>query len=224
METNIISNAIEGQEIYNYMGSRVHKPASAYVHLKAEMVHFASEQGILTPRVLGCCDVEPEVIATVTDVEQLKKQVRLFRTIAQPYIGRVGHQGTFDFFDRLHFHFMGPSESEEELDEFCLARVKSPTSRSLWKRLLPKMCAKSSGRFVLVHGDFAARNIMVHNGELSAIDWEYSGFYPEYMEYALATVIHNQHEDSWLPVLKEIMEPCGFKRSRLMAAVKDRGW
>ncbi|KAL4803096.1 kinase-like domain-containing protein [Aspergillus unguis] len=256
-------NAIQGRELYNYMGNRViesrttfgnlvavkHKPAGSYVRSEAEMMHFASQQGILAPRVLGCYDVEPEVIATVTDVVpgqsldkvwhslsreekrgikiQLKEQVRLFRTITQPYIGRINEQETFNFFDRLHFHFMGPFRSEEEFDEFCLARVKSPTERSLWRRLLPGMRAKSNpgGKFVLTHGDLAARNIMVHEGKLSGIvDWEYSGFYPEYMEYALATVIHDQHEDWWVPVLKEILEPCGFKRARFVAAAKDRGW
>lgn len=48
----------------------------------------------------------------------------------------------------------------------------------------------SSKQFVLTHGDLAARNIMVDNesGRITEIvDWEYSGFFPEYMEYALAT-------------------------------------
>lgn len=33
--------------------------------------------------------------------------------------------------------------------------------------------------FALVHGDFYGRNIMVHNGHISAvIDWEFAGSYP----------------------------------------------
>lgn len=36
---------------------------------EADILHFASEQpNILAPRVLGCYDVEPEIIATVTNV------------------------------------------------------------------------------------------------------------------------------------------------------------
>ncbi|KAL4919201.1 kinase-like domain-containing protein [Aspergillus aurantiobrunneus] len=228
--------AIEGRELYNHMRNRVVEYRTSNGKLvavknkpEAEMMHFASHQGILAPRMLGCYDVEPEVIATVTDVvpgesldkawhsltkeqrntikDQLKEQLLLFRTITRPYIGRINYQETFNFFDRLHFHFMGPFESEEEFDEFCLARVKSPIVRSLWKRLLPKMRAKGSFKFVLTHGDLAARNIMVHNGQLSGImDWEYSGFI----------------RSTWM--LKEVLEPCGFKRARFVTAVKDRGW
>ncbi|KAL4790390.1 hypothetical protein BDV19DRAFT_372479 [Aspergillus venezuelensis] len=229
-----------------------HKPDGAYVRSEAEMMHFASQKGLLAPRVLGCYDVEPEVIATVTDVipgASLDKSPALSEHTAEKTTSKTSSRSRcvcfglllspisagsiarkhLIFFDRLHFHFMGPFESEEELDEFCLARAKSPTSRSLWRLLLPGMREKSPSsstrKFVLTHGDLAARNIMVHNGELSGIvDWEYSGFYPEYMENALATVIHDQHEEWWLPVLKEILEPCGFKRSRFMAALKDRGW
>ncbi|KAL4961120.1 uncharacterized protein BDV14DRAFT_204118 [Aspergillus stella-maris] len=172
-------NAIEGEELYNYMGNRVvlshttndtpvtgkHKSVGAFVRLEAEMMRSTSQQGILAPRILGCYDVDPEVIATVTDVvpgqsldkawpsltkqqknkikSQLQGQVPLFRTITQPYIGRINRQETFNFFDRLHFHFMGPFESEGEFDDFCLNRVKSSTARSLWRRLLPGMRAKS---------------------------------------------------------------------------------
>ncbi|RDW83577.1 uncharacterized protein DSM5745_03903 [Aspergillus mulundensis] len=260
-------NAIEGPELYNYMGNRVvlshtthgnavavkHKPSGAFVRSEAQMMHFASTHGILAPKVLGCYDVEPEVVATVTDVvpgqsldkvwhdlteaeregvkRDLKEQVRLFRTITQPFIGRVHNQETFNFFDRLHFRFMGPFGSEEDFDEFCLGRVKrkSGAAYALWKRLLPGMRGRSSGRFVLTHGDLAARNIMVHEGRLSGIvDWEYSGFFPEYMEYACNFVVHDQHERWWLPVLKEVLNDagasCGFKRARFVGAVKDRGW
>ncbi|KAK2766638.1 hypothetical protein FQN54_005949 [Arachnomyces sp. PD_36] len=256
-------NAVQGRELYNYFGNRVIesrtsagrlvavkvKPLGGFVRSEAEMMNYASQQsGLLAPRVLGCYDVEPNVIATVTDLvpgesldkawhnmdkaqknsikTHLKEQLRLFRTCTQPYIGRINRQSTLNFYDRLDFKFMGPFESEEEFDNWCLARVKSPMAYALWKRLLPKM-RKEGGqqKFVLTHGDLSARNIMVHDGKITGIvDWEYSGFFPEYMEYALATEIHDCHEDWWKPVLKEILEPCGFQRSRFTAAIKNRGW
>ena len=84
---------------------------------------------------------------------------------------------------------------------------------------------KNPSKFVLTHGDLAARNIMVQDGRITGIvDWEYSGFFPEYMEYALATVIHDNIEEWWLPVLKKVLEPSGFLRSKFIATIKDRGW
>lgn len=220
------------------------KPLGAFVRSEADMMNYASQQPeILAPRVLGCYDIEPEVIATVTDLipgksldkvwhtlnkpqrdsikSQLKEQLRLFRTCTQPYIGRINRQETFNFYDRLHFNFMGPFESEEEFDNWCLARVKSSVGKALWKRLLPKMHGQEQqppGKkgFVLTHGDLAARNIMVQDGRITGIvDWEYSGFFPEYMEYVLATEIHDCHEDWWLPVLEEVLEPCGLRRGEV---------
>ncbi|KAI9932559.1 hypothetical protein ASPWEDRAFT_33450 [Aspergillus wentii DTO 134E9] len=255
------TDAVQGKELYNYFGNRVvasttsqgnvvavkHKPAGGFVRSEAQMMHYASQQGILAPRVLGSYDVEPEVIATVTDLvpgesldkvwhamnkeqrnsikAQLKEQIRLFQTCTQPYIGRINHQETFNFYDRLHFRFMGPFDTEEEFDNWCLARVKSPMAAAMWKKLLPRMRGDRPSKFVLTHGDLAARNIMVKDGKITGIvDWEYSAFFPEYMEYALATVIHDGHESWWLPVLKEVLEPCGFQRSRFTATIKDRGW
>ncbi|PWY84748.1 hypothetical protein BO70DRAFT_395428 [Aspergillus heteromorphus CBS 117.55] len=84
---------------------------------------------------------------------------------------------------------------------------------------------RKSPKFALTHGDLAARNILVHGAFVSGVvDWEYSGFYPEYMEYALATVIHDNIEQWWLPVLKEILEPCGFLRARIVSTIKNRGF
>ncbi|KAL4899476.1 hypothetical protein BDW74DRAFT_189086 [Aspergillus multicolor] len=221
-------NAILGPELYNYMGNRVvlstttfgnqvavkHKPSGAFVRSEADMMHFAHCHEILAPKVPGVYDVEPQVIATVTTVipeqsldkvwyqltrveregikRDLKEQIQRMRCITAPYIGRVNEPEMFKFFDRLNFHFMGPFQSEEDFDAFCLARIKK--------------------KFVLTHGDLAARNIVVHHGKLSGIvDWEYSGFFPEYMESVCNFVVHDQHEEWWVP------------RSTFVGAVKDRG-
>ncbi|KAE8309745.1 kinase-like domain-containing protein [Aspergillus transmontanensis] len=224
------------------------KPTEGFARSEADMMHYASQQpGILAPQVLGCYDVDPEITVTVSDLvegdsldnvwhtmtkeeqksikEQLKEQLRLFRQCTQPYIGRINRQETKNFYDRIHFHFMGPFESEEEFDSWGLERVKSPIAKKIWARLLPGMRGTGEQKFVLTHGDLAARNIMVKDGKITGIvDWEYSGVFPEYMEYALATVIHDCHEDWWKPHLKEILEPCGFKRARFTAAIKWRGW
>lgn len=49
---------------------------------------------------------------------------------------------------------MGPFESEEEFDNWCLERVRSSFSRAVWKRLLPRMRGSSDLNFVVIfrHG------------------------------------------------------------------------
>ncbi|KAE8383042.1 kinase-like domain-containing protein [Aspergillus bertholletiae] len=219
------------------------KPTDGLIRSEADMMHYASQQpGILAPQVLGCYDVDPEIIVIVSDLvegesldkvwhtltkaeqksikRQLKEQVQLFRQCTQPYIGRINQQATRNFYDRLLFDPMGPFASEEEFDSWGLERVKSTTAKKIWTRLLPGMRGTGEQKFVLTHGDLAARNIMVKGGKITGIvDWEYSGFFPEYMEYALATVIHDYHEDWWKPHLKEILEPCGYKRAKFTAAI-----
>lgn len=220
------------------------------IRLEALMLKYASEQqSLLVPRYRGCYRVGKYNIVIVTDLvrgvsldkawhsmtkeqrdsikSQLKEQVQLFRRCTQPFIGRIGHHETSNFYERLGtgYEFMGPFDSEEEFDNWCLERVRSSFSRAVWKRLLPRMRDSSESNFVLTHCDLSARNIMVEDGKITGIlDWEHSGFFPKYMEYATAMEICDGHEDWWRPVLKEILEPCGFLRQKFQTQVKNRGW
>lgn len=48
-------------------------------------------------------------------------------------------------------------------------------------------CHSRRYRSCFTHADLAPRNIMVHNGKVSAIvDWQFGGWYPEYWEYTKA--------------------------------------
>jgi hypothetical protein len=52
------------------------------------------------------------------------------------------------------------------------------------------MRESSDSNFVLTHCDLSARNIMVEDDKITGIlDWEHSGFFPKYMEYATAMEI-----------------------------------
>ncbi|KAK3897337.1 hypothetical protein C8A05DRAFT_48007 [Staphylotrichum tortipilum] len=49
---------------------------------------------------------------------------------------------------------------------------------------------------VFSHGDIAARNIMVRDGHIVALlDWEFSGWLPEYWEYVFA--LHGMDTIDW---------------------------
>ena len=78
---------------------------------------------------------------------------------------------------------------------------------------------------MLIHGDLTPRNIIVKDGRITGIvDWERSGFFPEYAEYAFAMKLGHQIEKWWLPVLEEVLQPCSAKRLKFTALVEDRGW
>ncbi|GKZ38150.1 hypothetical protein AbraIFM66950_010120 [Aspergillus brasiliensis] len=204
---------IQGTDLYDYMGHRVVESRTTSGNLVAVKKHEAIRSrndasgviAMVTDRVPG--ESLDKVWHALTKPQkknielQLKQQVQEMRKHTQPYIG------------------------QEDFDEWCFARVKFSYQKAFWKRYLPRMRNKKPSKFVLTHGDLAARNIMVKDGQLTDIvDWEYSGFFPEYMEYALATVIHDGIEDWWLPVLKRVLEPSGYLRSKFIATIKDRGW
>ena len=64
-----------------------------------------------------------------------------------------------------------------------------------------------SHRILFAHGDLRPHNIMVKDGNVAAIiDWERSGWYPEYWDYAKALLIWHWQND-WTDYLVQILEP-----------------
>lgn len=72
---------------------------------------------------------------------------------------------------------------------------------------------------VFTHGDFRPPNIIVKDGRVSAIiDWELSGWYPEYWEFAKAFFLEYFTND-WAPYLLDILTPYFYEHllhARLM--------
>lgn len=164
-------------------------------------------------------------------VAQLREQMARIRACTQPYIGRINNRPTRNIYDRLPTTYCGPFASEEEFDNWCVDRVPVGffgLSHRKWSRWLEKERRKSSGKFVLTHGDLSPRNILVKDGKITGIvDWERSGFFPEYAEYAFAMKLcHNfqSTEKWWAPILKEVLQPCSDQRLKLTQLVEDRGW
>ncbi|CAG9995559.1 unnamed protein product [Clonostachys byssicola] len=177
--------------------------------------------------------------------DQLRAQLGRMRQVTQPYIGRVDRQPTRNMFDRTQNSTCGPFATEKEFDRWCLGHVAAkPLARLRWRLALRHMRkdlstktnrdngrknSKASAnefdrrqRFVLTHGDLTPRNIMVDGTTLTGIvDWERSGFYPEYAEYAFAMVLCHEHEKWWIPVLKDILDPCSEQRLTFTRLVED---
>lgn len=164
-------------------------------------------------------------------VSQLREQITRMRACTQPYIGRVNKKPTRNIYDRLPTTYCGPFPSEEAFDNWCVERVPVGffgLAHWKWPRWLEKERRKSSGKFVLTHGDLSPRNIMVKDGKITGIvDWERSGFFLEYAEYAFALKICHKFRTSekwWVPILKEVLQPCSEQRLKFTSLVEDRGW
>lgn len=227
------------------------KPPEAMDRSEGDMMHYAATKGILAPSVRGVYDiVTSKPIARVliservlgvsldeawpdlTDFqkenikEQLRAQLSQMRKCTQPFIGRIGRQHTRNVYDHMLQTYCGPFDDEKAFDKWCLERVKgSPIIRWKWQRFLEKERRKSSAEFVLTHGDLTPRNILVQDGTITGIvDWEKSGFFPEYAEYAFAMVLCHGHEEWWIPVLKEVLQPCSEQRLEFTRLVESRGF
>lgn len=151
---------------------------------------------------------------------QLKAAVNSMRLMPdQGYIGSVGHQrrcdGMFITAGPEHPNINGPFTNENEMNEGMLSRLaetEPPSSIRLFRTILSNL---SKHRIVLTHADLQARNILVKRGgegtedhgkmKLTIIDWEYSGWYPEYWEFC-NSLIFNTFRTEWLDIIQDTLE------------------
>lgn len=215
---------------------------------EADMMAYANSQNLLAPAVWECRQLNSHRIAMIADFvpgnpldqvwptldekqrmsikEQLADHLKLFRSCTQPYIGRVNRQPTYNPYEGITTNFIGPFNSEAKFDEWCLSRIKNTSERSKWRRKLAELRRNSQSKFVLTHGDLFPRNILVKEGKITGIvDWERSGFYPEYVEYALAACLYDYGgEEWWKPILMEALTPCIPARLEVQSLKYKRGY
>ena len=109
----------------------------------------------------------------------------------------------------------GPFHTGKEMLEGILLRLQPTQSSSHMDLLRELMFSTFSGPYdvVFTHGDFQPKNIMVHkvieqSGSaritLTVIDWETSGWYPEYWEFCNAAA-SGRHQNDWLNTVRRIM-------------------
>ncbi|KAL2130076.1 hypothetical protein VTI74DRAFT_6933 [Chaetomium olivicolor] len=215
---------------------------------EADMMHYAATHGVRAPRVRGIYDIistrrlarvmvsERAPGVPLVDVwqrlgaadqstikDQLRIQLACIRACTQPFIGRIGCQKTRNVYDALGDSYCGPFSDEEAFDNWCLAHIAGgPIVRAKWRWLLSTERKKRGANFVLTHGDLTPRNIVVQGNVVTGIvDWERSGFFPEYAEYAFAMMLCHAHEEWWIPVLKELLPACSKQRLEFTGLVEE---
>ena len=119
-------------------------------------------------------------------LRELRQYVDELRNVPPP---RPGWVGALDYSpaddERISSNPMGPFQNHDAFHLFLRWGIENPTvSPHIEIALAHK---RYQHRTVLTHGDLAPQNIIVNNGKIVAIiDWETSGWFPEYWEYSLA--------------------------------------
>jgi aminoglycoside phosphotransferase (APT) family kinase protein len=144
-------------------------------------------------------DLQKEKIAT-----QLRGFLHQLRSLPQPahmqgYIGPPDGSTIFD--TRLRSQPCGPFASEAAFNDFLVSRVQQfmwhPPTRAHIEQVQSRL--RDDHSIVFTHGDINDRNILIdRDGNIAGlIDWEMSGWMPEYWEHLKCDFGH-WHEPEWL--------------------------
>ncbi|EFX05248.1 aminoglycoside phosphotransferase [Grosmannia clavigera kw1407] len=97
--------------------------------------------------------------------------------IGGPRAGQPGRE-----IRQYHDYEIPACRDESEFNKYLLGAL-------LWNTPVPfrnafAECLRADHRIVYTHADFALRNIMVQDGQVTGVlDWENAGWFPEYWEY-----------------------------------------
>jgi hypothetical protein len=181
-------------------------------------------------------DITAQLAAQLARMRALRKpfigRVGHHRDTATP-------QPTRNVYDGPVGGFFGPfagADPEKAFDEWCLSQLPNVKDQAKWRPKLDK--DRASRRlgggggvppsFVLTHGDLNWRNIMVDKEKSAGgggggggryvitgiVDWEWSGFWPDYAEYVLMERVA-LHDREWVKVLREVVPKGGCSKERL---------
>lgn len=153
-------------------------------------------------------------------VAQLKKYMAELRRIHGTFIGSI--DGTYcedQFFSEDPTSY-GPFDSEASFND-GLVRAFRARALNTWTDVVVRFIqALPKQDIVFTHNDLAPRNILVKDGNVVAIvDWEFSGFYPQYWEYVKA-LFWPDWQSSWIKekVVDRILDPCLLELAYLFHA------
>jgi tRNA A-37 threonylcarbamoyl transferase component Bud32 len=142
-------------------------------------------------------------------VGQLRGYVDELREIGGAFIGRVDSGPCNDQVFESDENSYGPYETEEAFNKGIVGAMRTFSGGIFTEMVVDMVKALPKHKIVLTHGDIAPRNIIVRDGKIVAIlDWELSGFYPEYWEYVKALYLPSW-ETGWIKerAVDRIMKP-----------------
>lgn len=136
---------------------------------------------------------------------KLRRYVQLLRSLTSSGAGSLtsGECRSFWLDDRFGLPVRCSSEDITNFIRFwvgfksirtAMLEAKQPTAPSVPSTVY----VPASTTLVFTHHDLTPRNILVNSqGQLCILDWEFSGFYPIYFEYAAMMNFHYPHHWGW---------------------------
>lgn len=150
---------------------------------------------------------------------QVKNSIDELRKIEPPdYLGGISHRPFTDGIFWVSDHnpaISGPVANQSEMNEGILQRLQQTEPAPYVKFMRGLIKETFHGhRTVLTHGDLQPKNIMINrigtqedgSGrlEVTIVDWEMAGWYPEYWEFCSATIACRWKPD-WLEMVQRIL-------------------
>lgn len=137
---------------------------------------------------------------------ELKGYIEEMRKIKGEYIGSLDEGPVTDY-----MFGGGPFSSEKEFNENML-RIFDEHLKGNYHIILSKM-VKENHEILFTHGDIRPSNIIIRDKKIVAIiDWEYSGFYPEYWEYT-KSMFGIPWKHNWLLYTEKILQPYYYENA-----------
>ncbi|OJT11330.1 hypothetical protein TRAPUB_12130 [Trametes pubescens] len=186
----IVMTRIEGESLAQWISDHAIRPPGQQELLekldhcisRGDMTGISETLAQLKPMPPPTLDLSDATLL----IEDLRNAFRELRALPAPSAAVAGLLGRPLKCNRDgDLQFVGPFQDQQEFKDSLFAQansVLSPHRMPALRRLAEPVNAKRH-RVCFTHADLAARNILVKNGRLSGIiDWEYSGWYPEYWE------------------------------------------
>jgi len=139
--------------------------------------------------------------------KDLKKHMKELRSLPAPgYIGSVHEGPVTDCILEWCTTSKGPFKNQDEFNATLADTYSSKSKGKVGPYIRGMLNARKHG-IVFTHGDLRPDNIIVKDGRVAAIiDWEMSGWYPDYWEFAKALYIEWFITD-WASYLLDFLTP-----------------
>jgi len=142
-------------------------------------------------------------------LQQLRDIFSQLRKLKGSFIGAVDGTACEDQLFEEDVGAYGPYQDEHAFNEGIVTALKSTLTSGWVDTVCDMVRTLKDHEIVMTHGDLSPRNILVQGSKVVAIlDWEMSGYYPEYWEYIKA-LYRPAWESGWIKdgALSQVLKP-----------------